>query len=51
VKYRIISNPSPIQLEIEVNDAISAGYELIGPPFMGPYDYLYQAVTKGETHE
>ena len=51
MKYRIISNPSPIKLESEVNEAILLGYELVGAPFMGPYDYLYQAVTKRESHE
>ena len=51
MKYKLISNPSPTKLEGEVNRAIQEGYDLVGSPFMGPYDYLYQAVAKGETHE
>ena len=51
MKYKILSNPSPKALEEEVNTAIDKGYTRVGSPFIGPYDYLYQAVTKGERGE
>ena len=50
MKYKLLSDPSPKKLEENVNIFIAEGYELVGQPFMGPYDYLYQAMTLLDRH-